>query len=146
MEFIGHMAEADCQLLLDVNNVYVSSVNHDFDAEQYIRSLPHQRIVQFHLAGHTNLGTHCIDTHDGQVVDPVWRLYRLAYQLTTGVSTLLEWDARIPPFDELHAEVLKARHWLAQELPAALPAEPDIPSSIESAVPHPAHLVAPEVQ
>jgi uncharacterized protein len=108
--------EADCGLLLDVNNVYVSSVNHDFDPEEFIRSLPHDRVVQFHLAGHTHLGTHVIDTHDGEVTDPVWRLYRLAHELTGGVSTLLEWDARIPPFPVLHAEVLKAKRYLGEEL------------------------------
>ena len=74
----GWPSEADCGLLLDVNNVYVSSVNHDFDPVEYIRSVPHERVVQFHLAGHTNCGTHLIDTHDGQVIDPVWELYRLA--------------------------------------------------------------------
>jgi len=152
-EFISQLArETDCGLLLDVNNVYVSSVNHDFDPEQYIRSVPHDRVVQFHLAGHTNLGTHCIDTHDGQVVDPVWDLYRLAHQLTGGVSTLLEWDARIPPFPELHAEVLKARRFMRKDL-AGIAATESVPPSNDAApgqrpasVPHPAHVVVPEVQ
>ncbi len=109
-EFLSRVAEeADCGILLDVNNVYVSSVNHDFDPAEYLRSVPHERVVQFHLAGHTNTGTHLIDTHDGPVIDPVWDLYHLAWQLTGGVSTLLEWDARIPPFPEVHAEVLKAK-------------------------------------
>jgi uncharacterized protein (UPF0276 family) len=116
-EFIRRMAEeADCGLLLDVNNVYVSSVNHDFDPEEFIRSVPHERVVQFHLAGHSNHQTHLIDTHDNHVVDPVWKLYRLAHQLTGGVSTLLEWDAKIPPFPVLHAEVLKARQHIGLEL------------------------------
>jgi uncharacterized protein len=104
------MAEqADCGLLLDVNNVYVSSVNNDFDPVEYIRSVPHERVVQFHLAGHTNCQTHLIDTHDGHVIEAVWELYRLARQLTGDVSTLLEWDAKIPEFPVVHAEVLKAR-------------------------------------
>jgi uncharacterized protein (UPF0276 family) len=112
-DFISHMArEADCGLLLDVNNVYVSSVNHDFDPVKYIESVPPERVVQFHLAGHTNYGTHLIDTHDGHVVEAVWELYRLAHQLTGGVATLLEWDAKIPDFPELHAEVLKARDYV----------------------------------
>jgi uncharacterized protein (UPF0276 family) len=116
-EFISRMAEeSDCGLLLDVNNVYVSSVNHDFDPEEFIRSVPHERVVQFHLAGHTNCHTHLIDTHDNHVIDPVWSLYRLAHQLTGGVSTLLEWDAKIPPFPVLHAEVLKARRHIGEEL------------------------------
>jgi uncharacterized protein (UPF0276 family) len=112
-EFLSRMsAEADCGLLLDVNNVYVSGVNHDFDPVEYIEALPHERVVQCHLAGHTNCGTHCIDTHDGEVIDPVWKLYARAHRLTGGVSTLLEWDAKIPPFDVVHAEVLKAKRWV----------------------------------
>ena len=113
-EFLSAMAEeADCGLLLDVNNVYVSSVNHGFAAEQYIRAVPANRIVQFHLAGHTHCGTHIIDTHDGHVTSRVWELYRMAALRTSGVSTLLEWDARIPEFPVLHAEALKARSFLA---------------------------------
>jgi len=114
-DFLKYMVEeTDCRLLLDVNNVYVSAVNHNFDPEEYIRAVPHDRIVQFHLAGHTNLGTHCIDTHDGEVIDPVWELYRLAHQLTGGASTLLEWDAQIPEFPVLHSEVLKAKRHIAE--------------------------------
>jgi uncharacterized protein len=109
-QFLSEMAEqADCGLLLDVNNVYVSSVNNDFDPVEYIRSVPHERVVQFHLAGHTNCQTHLIDTHDGHVIEAVWALYRLARELTGEVSTLLEWDAKIPEFPVVHAEVLKAR-------------------------------------
>jgi uncharacterized protein (UPF0276 family) len=109
-EFLAQMAEqADCGLLLDVNNVYVSSVNNDFDPVEYIRAVPRERVVQFHLAGHTDCQTHLIDTHDGRVTEAVWELYRLARQLTGDVSTLLEWDARIPEFAVVHAEVLKAR-------------------------------------
>ncbi len=116
-EFISRMAdEADCGLLLDVNNVFVSSVNHDFDPFQYVRSVPHRRIVQCHLAGHTDCGTHRIDTHDGEVIDPVWQLYRLAHELTGGMSTLLEWDAKIPPFEVVHSEVLKAKSFMGSEL------------------------------
>jgi hypothetical protein len=123
-EFITRLAEAaDCGLLLDVNNVYVSSFNHDLDPDEFIRSLPHHRIVQFHLAGHADYVTHLIDTHDHHVVDPVWELYRTAHQLTGGVSTLLEWDARIPPFPVVHAEVLKAKRFMGERLPAR-PAAP----------------------
>lgn len=120
-EFLSLMAEeADCRLLLDVNNVYVSSVNHDFDPVAYIEALPAGRIVQFHLAGHTHCGTHIIDTHDRPVLDPVWELYRLAYRRGAGAATLLEWDANIPAFPALHAEALKARDYLnaANEHPA----------------------------
>lgn len=154
------MAEgADCGLLLDVNNVYVSSRNHDFDPEEFIRSVPPERIVQFHLAGHTDCQTHLIDTHDNHVVDPVWKLYRLAHQLTGGVSTLLEWDARIPPFPVVHAEVLKAKQHIGAELDdpqmavAVADQEADelqtagvaVDSQHEAGVPQPLHHMAAEV-
>jgi len=164
-EFLSRMAdEADCGLLLDVNNVYVSSVNHDFDPWEYVENLPHRRIVQCHLAGHTDCGTHLIDTHDRQVIDPVWHLYRRAHELTGGVSTLLEWDAEIPPFPVVHAEVLKARQYInvahQGESPARLGGGPAIEheaaapvrSTIKArqgrdfAVPHPLHLIEAEVQ
>ena len=148
-EFLSRLAsDADCGLLLDVNNVYVSSVNHDFDPGEYIRSVPHERVVQFHLAGHTYLGTHCIDTHDGRVTNDVWELYRLAHELTGGAATLLEWDAKIPPFDEMHAEVLKARGYMHEHLaPIALPAPSPISHDSDRANswPHPLHHVVPEV-
>lgn len=108
--FLAALAvEADCRLLLDVNNVYVSSVNHAFDPYAYIAKIPRDRVVQFHLAGHTNKGTHILDTHDDHVIDPVWDLYRYAVALTGGASTLVEWDAKIPEFDVLHAEALRAQ-------------------------------------
>ena len=141
-EFLSRLAaDADCGLLLDVNNVYVSSVNHEFDPAEYLRSLPHERVMQFHLAGHTNLGTHCIDTHDGRVALSVWQLYRLAHQLTGGASTLLEWDAKIPPFPELHAEVLKAKEYLQRELPPKAEFAQPWQRDDHSAVPHPLHLL-----
>jgi len=109
-EFISEMANAsDCRLLLDLNNVYVSSFNHNYEALTYIKSLPLDKVVQFHLAGHTNKGTHIIDTHDNHVVDDVWDLYKETIQYTGQVSTLLEWDANIPDLTVLQAEVLKAK-------------------------------------
>ena len=150
-EFISRMAdEADCGLLLDVNNVYVSSVNHDFDPVEYIESVPHERIVQFHLAGYTDCGTHLIDTHDGHVTGPVWNLYAHARKLTAGVSTLLEWDANIPEFPVLQAEVFKARNYMEAELSDAKLAAPPIgagdhPVSV-SAMPHPLHFMIPNVE
>jgi uncharacterized protein (UPF0276 family) len=144
-EFLGRMAAAaDCGLLLDVNNVYVSSVNHDFDPVEYIQSLPHERVVQFHLAGHTNYGTHVIDTHDGHVIDAVWELYRLAWQLTGGAATLLEWDAKIPDFPTLHAEVLKARDYVGAQA-GAITRNPE-PEFIEPeafAISTPIHFMMP---
>jgi hypothetical protein len=151
-EFLSRMAdEADCGLLLDVNNVYVSSVNHDFDPVEYVRSVPHRRIVQCHLAGHTNCRTHLIDTHDGQVIDPVWELYRLAHRLTGGISTLLEWDAKIPEFPVVHAEVLKARRYMAAELSAASKPPFPMPEAVPDpraprTVPHPAAFVVAEAE
>jgi uncharacterized protein (UPF0276 family) len=117
-EFLGRLAEdTGCGLLLDVNNVYVSATNHGFDAEAYIRSLPAGRIVQIHLAGPTDCGGYLIDTHDAPVPTPVWRLYALAQQLSGGVSTLLEWDANIPSYPDLLAELGKARAALRGEFP-----------------------------
>lgn len=113
-EFLSRMAaDADCGLLLDVNNVYVSAVNHEFDPYEYIRALPAERIVQMHLAGHTDRGTHLIDTHDQPVAEPVWDLYRVASVHTGGVSTMVEWDEHIPPFEDLVAELGRARQCLA---------------------------------
>jgi len=147
-EFLSRLAaDADCGLLLDVNNVYVSSVNHEFDPAEYLRSLPHERVVQFHLAGHTNLGTHCIDTHDGRVVDAVWDLYRLAHELTGGASTLLEWDAKIPSFAEVHSEALKARDYLESGPDSPVCTEFGSPfAGSPSAVPHPLHLLPAAVE
>ncbi|RME43618.1 MAG: DUF692 family protein, partial [Deltaproteobacteria bacterium] len=109
-DFLGHLVEAaDCGILLDVNNVYVSAFNHGFDPEIYIRSIPHDRVVQYHLAGHTHMGTHLLDTHDDHAIEAVWELYRLAYALSGGCATLYEWDAEIPPFEVVHGEVLKAK-------------------------------------
>lgn len=113
-EFLGRLAEeTGCGLLLDVNNVHVSAFNHGFDAADYIRRLPHERIVQLHLAGPSDCGDLLVDTHDAPVPDAVWRLYALAQQLTGGVSTLLEWDANIPPYPALLLELDKARQMLA---------------------------------
>jgi uncharacterized protein (UPF0276 family) len=119
-EFIARMAEAaDCGLLLDVNNVYVSSFNHSFDPEAYLRAIPPERVAYYHIAGHTNLGTHLLDTHIGPVIDPVWKLYRLAHRISGGRSTLLEWDEEIPSFPVVHREVLKARKHMEVALATA---------------------------
>jgi uncharacterized protein (UPF0276 family) len=113
-EFLGALAkETDCALLLDVNNVYVSSYNHGFDAAEYLDAVPFDRVVQMHVAGHTNVGTHIVDTHIGPVIDPVWELAREAHRRSGGTSILLEWDAEIPSFEEVHREALKATAWVA---------------------------------
>jgi uncharacterized protein (UPF0276 family) len=109
-EFLARLTDATgCRLLLDVNNVYVSAKNHDFDPVTYLDAIPADRVVQFHLAGHTNCGTHLIDTHDGPVIDPVWELYRHARRRSPRAATLVEWDAQIPEFAVLEAEIDKAR-------------------------------------
>jgi len=115
-EFIAALAEeADCGILLDVNNVYVSSFNHGFDPKKYIDRIPADRVVQMHLAGHTNKGTHILDTHSDYVIDSVWELYRYTHRRLGGTATLLEWDANIPGFDVVHGEALKARQFREQE-------------------------------
>ena len=109
-EFVSAVVEeADCGLLLDVNNIFVSSYNHGFDPLEYVRGVPHRRVVQMHLAGHTNMGKYILDTHSGHVIDEVWALYREACALTGPVSTLIEWDDEIPEWDVLAAEAAKAR-------------------------------------
>jgi uncharacterized protein (UPF0276 family) len=100
---------ADCFLLLDVNNVYVSAFNHRFDPLEYLRGIPVDRVVQFHLAGHTDNGTHLLDTHDHPIGDPVWQLYREAVRRFGPLSTLIERDDRIPEFAEVAAEAEAAR-------------------------------------
>lgn len=109
-QFISEVAErADIGLMFDVNNVYVSAYNHGFDAREFIASVPHERIVQIHLAGHTHLGKVIIDTHRGHVIDAVWDLYRATLAQTGPVSTLIEWDDEIPEWSVLAAEAEKAR-------------------------------------
>ena len=109
-EFLSRLAErTGCGLLLDVNNVHVSCFNHALDPLAYIDALPADHIVQMHLAGPSDCGTHLIDTHDAPVPDAVWPLYARAWERCGPVATLLEWDAKIPPFAELLAELAKAR-------------------------------------
>jgi len=112
-EFLARLAEeADCGLLLDVNNIYVSAYNHGFDAAAYLDGVPFDRVGQMHVAGHTHQGTHIVDTHIGPVIDPVWNLAREAYARAPGTSLLLEWDAEIPDFEQTHAEALRARQFI----------------------------------
>jgi len=112
-EFLRYMTEeTGCGLLLDVNNVFVSSFNNDFDPILYIHQLPHNRIVQMHIAGHQHCGDYIIDTHDRHVVQDVWKLFSLAWKMTGGVATLLEWDSNIPDFEGYHAELLKAKQYM----------------------------------
>ena len=109
-EFIAELGRrADCDILLDINNVYVSASNHEFDAQAFLRAMPRERVRQFHLAGHTHKGSHIIDTHDHPIVPDVWTLYAEAVRLFPGVPTRIERDADIPPYEELLAELDVAR-------------------------------------
>jgi hypothetical protein len=115
-EFIAALCErADCDILLDVNNVYVSAFNHEFDALTFLRAMPRERVRQFHLAGHTHKGSHIIDTHDHPIVPDVWQLYAEAVKLFPGVPTMIERDADIPPYAERLAELDQARSIAARE-------------------------------
>jgi len=109
-EFLAELVKrTGCRLLLDVNNCYVSCFNADLDPQAYLQALPHEAIVQLHLAGHQHCGTHIIDTHDRPVSPPVWQLFQQAWALSSGAATLLEWDGNIPAFDICLAELHKAR-------------------------------------
>lgn len=112
-EFLTEVVEAaDVGILLDVNNIYVSSINHDFDPFEYLDFIPPERVMQTHIAGHSKYRRFIIDTHDHPVIDPVWKLYARAIERCGPTPTLLEWDARIPSFEEVHNEALKAsRYW-----------------------------------
>lgn len=113
-EYLKNLVElSDSGILLDVNNVYVSAKNHGFEPEQYLSGLPMDRVVQIHVAGHTDHGSHAIDTHIGPVPDPVWKLLARARELGADAPVLLEWDAEIPPFDVVLADALRARSDLA---------------------------------
>ena len=109
-EFLGELAErADCGVLLDVNNIFVSAFNHGFDARAYIDAIPADRVVQMHLAGHTDKGRYLLDTHADLVRSEVWDLFRRALRRLGPVSTLIEWDANIPSWEVLAAEAAVAR-------------------------------------
>jgi uncharacterized protein len=109
-DFLREVAQrADCALLLDVNNIYVSSVNHGFDPLTYLAAMPVERVRQIHLAGHSDLGGHLIDTHDHPIVEPVWNLYGEAVALFGAVPAMIERDDNIPALGELVAELQIAR-------------------------------------
>jgi uncharacterized protein (UPF0276 family) len=108
-DFLAELCRrADCGLLLDVNNVFVSAHNLGFDAEAFLDALPVDRVGQIHLAGHSDLGTHLLDSHDAPVSEPVWALYRQAVARFGAVATLVERDDHLPPLAELCAEARRA--------------------------------------
>lgn len=109
-EFVAEMAaRADCLLLLDINNVFVSSFNHGYDPVAVLDGMPVERVVQFHMAGHTDKGTHRVDTHDQPVCDEVWALYEHARRRFGDVSAMIERDDNFPPFAELLDELQRMR-------------------------------------
>jgi uncharacterized protein (UPF0276 family) len=116
-DFLKAVAEgADCGILLDVNNVYVSARNHGFDPLAYLDGIPPERVGQFHLAGHSDKGSYLLDTHDAEVPDPVWDLYRAALRRFGRVPALVEWDDHIPPLEEVIAQSERARRIEAEAL------------------------------
>lgn len=125
-EFIAELSRrTGCWLLFDVNNVHVSGFNHGFDPYAFLEGIPADRVVQFHMAGHTDMGTHLVDTHDKPVCDDVWDLYRAALKRFGPVSTIIERDDNIPPLDELLVEMEQTRT-IAREIlgDAAIPNRP----------------------
>jgi uncharacterized protein (UPF0276 family) len=109
------LEEADCDLLLDVNNIYVNSINHGYDAETFLKALPAERVVYFHVAGHYEEAEDLrVDTHGAAVIDPVWRLLDIAYAHFGPVPTLLERDFNIPPLPELVEEIDQIRRLQSQ--------------------------------
>ncbi len=119
-EFINELAErTDCLLLLDVNNVYVSGFNHGFDPREFIDALPAQRIQQIHLAGHSNRGSHIIDTHDAPIIDEVWKLYGYTIEALGPVATMIERDDHIPGLATLVSELDQVRKVAKDATPMA---------------------------
>ena len=109
-DFMREVAkQADCFILLDINNIYVSAYNHHFDPYEYLNKIPVERVKQFHLAGHQNHKTHLIDTHDHEIISDVWKLYRAAVKRFGQVSTMIERDDHIPPLDDLLEELNEAK-------------------------------------
>lgn len=128
-EFVNLVArQADCKILLDINNIYVSARNHDFDPIDYLNGIEQERIQQFHLAGHSDFGDYLIDTHDHDVVDPVWDLYGKACERWGAISTMIERDDNIPPFQDLEKELSIARSIANAKV-----------ENINSLIPHNAH-------
>ncbi len=113
--FNAVVKEADCDILLDVNNVYVNSINHNYDAESYIKAVPSDRIAYLHMAGHYDEADDLkVDTHGADIIDPVWQLLQTTYQVHSVIPTLLERDFNIPSLDSLFAEVDQIRHYQSE--------------------------------
>jgi uncharacterized protein (UPF0276 family) len=120
-DFYGAIVEkADIYMMLDVNNIYVSSRNHGFDPKEYYNNIPLDRVLQIHLAGHTDYQDYVLDTHDNYVCDEVWAIYAEVYPKTRGVSTLLEWDDNFVSFQQTWDEALKAKKFQQSLAPQKL--------------------------
>ncbi len=120
-EFLNEIARlSGCKILFDINNIYVSARNHGFNPEDYVDGIDKDYVWQFHLAGHSDYGDYVIDTHDHDVSDPVWELYRYALRRFGPISTMIERDDHIPPFPELYAELQIAKEIAAEELPQSI--------------------------
>ncbi len=142
-EFLKLMTEeTGCGLLLDVNNVYVSSFNNEFDPVEYIENIPHDKVVQMHLAGHQNCGDYIIDTHDREVTKAVWELFQLTYQKTKEAAILLEWDGNIPEFDVYHSELIKSKKYMDENF---IDPTPESAQNDVEFVSNPLNIVAPEL-
>src|ERR1700739_2182488 len=135
-EFLNEVVErADCGILLDVNNIYLSSQNHNFDPFTYVNSVPVDRVAQIHIAGHSKYRKYILDTHDHPGIDPLGKCAARAIERCGPVATLLEWDDNTPTFDEVHAEALKANRYLDRAV-RLLPAPPEaagVPGHVERA-------------
>jgi uncharacterized protein (UPF0276 family) len=122
-EFLSELSRrSGCWLLFDVNNVYVSAFNHGYDPLTFLEGIPSDRVVQFHMAGHSHMGTHIVDTHDHPVCEDVWELYAAALKRFGWVSTIIERDDHIPPLDEIMVEVERTREMAHRVLPTLIPA------------------------
>jgi uncharacterized protein len=132
-EFVAEIAQrADCELLVDVNNIYVSARNGGFDPETYLKAMPRHRVRQIHLAGHTDHGDHCIDTHDQPVCEAVWAWYARSQQLLGAVPTMIERDDNIPPLDILLLEIDRARAVQAEAVavPCNMPSHQEVSHAV----------------
>jgi len=126
-QFLNEVVErADCGVLLDVNNIYVSSRNHGFNPMEYVNSVPAERVAQIHIAGHSKFEKYTLDTHDHPVIEPVWDLYNRAIERCGPTATLLEWDDNIPSFEEVHREALKAHCFLMKQSMTDSPTLPQV--------------------
>jgi len=115
-EFISKIVkQADCEILLDVNNIYVNSINHDFDPYEYVKLIPAQNVVQYHMAGHSDLGNFLFDTHDAPIIEPVWDLFHYTIENIGERPFIIERDDHIPAFAGLLREADTANEFILRK-------------------------------